>query len=70
MLDILDLNVGFWTGILLIIGIIIAVWGLIYASAAAGMLAWIALVALAVLIIWTIGARSKRFLVMGGRRRR
>lgn len=69
MLDILDLNVGFWTGILLIIGVIIAVWGAIYAGAASGMLVWIALVALAVLIIWTIGARCKRFLVMGGRRR-
>lgn len=69
MLDILDLNVGFWTGILLILAGIVAVWGLIQGGAATGMLVWVALVALAVLIVWTVGARLKRFLVMGGRRR-
>jgi hypothetical protein len=70
MFDLLDLNVGFWTGILVLIGAVVVVWGLLYASALSGMLAWIGIVAVAVIIIWVVGARLKRFAVMGGRRRR
>jgi len=64
-MDLIELQTGFWTGLLIIIAIGFAIWGLFYAATFFGQLVWIAMVALIALAVWAIGKRIARRLVDG-----
>jgi len=64
-MDLIEFQTGFWTGLLIVVAVGFAIWGLFYAVTLLGQLVWVVIVGIVALAVWAIGKRVARRLVDG-----
>jgi len=65
MFDLIEFQTNFWTGILLVAALLLALVGVFYAATLAGTVVWVLIVAILALIVWVVGKRFAGWLIDG-----